>query len=443
MFRLFFLIELTLAFLAGGSALAQSAADESKIILIHTARLFNSETGKFEQDRDILVKGGIIQSVGSNLAVSPTAQVIDLRGYTTLPGLIDAHTHLLYSEKPEEGLTEGGIKAITMEGTPLRALHGAARARSYLDAGFTTVRDLGNSGKFVDVALKRAIQDGSVEGPRMLVSGPGLATEVGQFFGIQFGHRAIAKEEYRSLLGVDDATAAVTEAISYGADLIKLYAQVPLQWAKAVVERARFVRTLNPGLRTFKVTAHAYNDFATRLMIEAGVDGIEHGYDLSDSTLLLMRKKNVALVPTYLVDTASALRDWNVSRRLQGKPPITTADANEVLTLPRQYFARAMKSDVLIVFGSDAYFDYGHPRGEEALKGLLGYAEAGMPNAQVLQTATKNAAQLLGLDNRTGVIKPGAFADIIAVDGDPGSDIYALHRIRFVMKNGIIYVHKP
>jgi imidazolonepropionase-like amidohydrolase len=422
---------------------AQAPMERAKVILLRTATLFNSETGTFEKGRDILVKGGLIESVGSNLVAPADAPVIDLRGYTVLPGLIDAHTHLLYSEKPGEGLTQGGIKAITMEGEPLRALHGAARARSYLHAGFTTVRDLGNSGKFIDVALKRAIEDGSVEGPRMFVSGPGLATEVGQFFGIQFEHRTIAKEEYRSLQGVDDAVAAVTEAISYGADLVKLYAQVPLEWAKAITERARFVRSFNPGLRTFKVTAHAYNDFATRVMIEAGVDCIEHGYNLSDSTLLLMQKKNIALVPTYLADTASSLRHWNRVRQLQGEPPITMADVIKSFQQPREYLARAMKSGVLIAFGSDAYQDLGSPVVEQALSALLGYAEAGMPNAQALQMATHNGARLIGLENSLGVIKPGAFADIIAVEGNPGSDIHTLKRIRFVMKNGTVYVNVP
>lgn len=205
------------------SLFAQTAPEKNHVILLRTSRLFNSQDGTFDQDRDVLVKNGIIESVGKNLSVPPDTRVIDLRSFTVLPGLIDAHTHLLYSERPDEGLTQGGIKAITIEGEPLRALHGAARARSYLYSGFTTVRDLGNSGKFIDVALKRAIEDGSVEGPRMFVSGPGLATEVGQFFGIQYDYRAIAKEEYRSLQGIDDAYAAVTEAVSYGVDLVKLY----------------------------------------------------------------------------------------------------------------------------------------------------------------------------------------------------------------------------
>lgn len=151
------------------------------LTVIHAGRLFDSEQGIFLTARDIVVKGNLIEDVGENLPIPKDARVIDLRPYTVLPGLIDAHTHLLYLEDPKAGLSMEGIKSLTMEGTPLRALHGAGRARTFLMAGITSVRDLGNSGRFGDVALRMAINDGTVDGPRMYVSGPGLSPEGGQF----------------------------------------------------------------------------------------------------------------------------------------------------------------------------------------------------------------------------------------------------------------------
>jgi imidazolonepropionase-like amidohydrolase len=157
--------------LVGTNLLAQTPPDTG-ITVIHAGRLFDSEKGAFVKNQDIIVKNKRIDAVGENLPGPHGARVFDLRNYSVLPGLIDSHTHLLYVEEVSKASAMEGIKAVVNEGTPLRALHGAARARTFLAAGITTVRDLGNSGQFGDVALRDAINDGSVDGPRMFVSGP-------------------------------------------------------------------------------------------------------------------------------------------------------------------------------------------------------------------------------------------------------------------------------
>ena len=175
------------------------------VTVIRAGRLFDAESGTFLPARDIVVKGNLIESVGENLPVPAGAQVVDLRRYTVLPGLIDAHTHLLYLENPKGDLSSEGIKALTLEGAPLRALRGAARGKTFLLSGITTVRDLGNSGRFNDVALRIAVNEGTTDGPRMFVSGPGLSSEGGQFPGLQFNYKNIAEEEYRIVRGAEDA----------------------------------------------------------------------------------------------------------------------------------------------------------------------------------------------------------------------------------------------
>jgi imidazolonepropionase-like amidohydrolase len=276
---------------------AQPNQQNQPVTVIRAGRVFDSENGVFLPARDIVVRGNLIESVGENLPVPAGARVIDLRRYTILPGLIDAHTHLLYLENPKSDLSSEGIRSVTMEGTPLRALRGAARARTFLQTGITTVRDLGNSGRFGDIALRLAILEGSADGPRMFVSGPGLSTEGGQFPGLQYGYKNIVEEEYRIIRGVEDARQAVRENVTYGANVIKIYSNntpnptmLSMEEMRAIVDEAHLYRV--------RVAAHATSDVAVRRAVEAGVDSIEHGYQVSDETLKLMKEKGVALVPT-------------------------------------------------------------------------------------------------------------------------------------------------
>lgn len=421
-------------FLIGIECTAQTPPDTG-VVVLHAGRMFDSEKAVFVDKQDIIIKNKRIDAVGENLPVPRGAREIDLRKYSVLPGLIDSHIHLLYLEDVSKGSTMEGVKALVQEGTPLRALHGAARARTFLAAGITTVRDLGNSGLYGDVALRDAINDGSVDGPRMFVSGPGLCPVGGQFPGLQANHQAIAEEEYRIVHGPDDAAQAVRENIVRGANLIKIYSNstpnrgfLSLAEMKAIVEEAKMYGA--------KVAAHATNNAPIWRAVQAGVNSVGHAYQVDDSTLALMRERGVALVPTDI----DSVTITTLNKRIPAEKRATIELITQYLKAGRDRLQRALKAGVTIVAGSDNYLETGLPQGEAAKRVLFAYADAGMNLLQILRAATWNGAELLGMKNRLGVIKPGALADIIAVDGHPDSEILALEKIRFVMKDGTVYV---
>jgi imidazolonepropionase-like amidohydrolase len=416
---------------ASGTRAQEPAVPESVLLL--TDHFFDSEAGVFVAGQSVLVQGARVVEVGSGITAPEGARVIDLRGYTVLPGLIDAHTHLLYLEDPSGGLTMEGIKSLVVEGTPLRALHGAARARTFLDAGITTVRDLGNNGRYGDVALQRAIQDGSLPGPRMIVSGPGISPVGGQFPGLNPEWKELADAEYRIVSGPEDAADAVREAVTFGANVIKVYsnntpnpAYLSVEEMRAIVEEA--------ALMGLKVSAHATNDRSVWNAVEAGVHSIEHGYQVADSTLRFMAERGVALVPTD-VDSAGMIYFMEA----MGNETFSPEQVSMVTAPLHDRLLRAKAAGVTIVAGSDMYVDMGRPQGAAAKRVLFAYLEAGLEPVEILQAATVNAAALLGLEGRIGVISPGAYADIIAVDGDPEIDFDSMERVRFVMKDGKVY----
>jgi imidazolonepropionase-like amidohydrolase len=422
------------ALMIAGSSAAQTPPDTGTTI-IHAGRFFDSEKGIFLTSRDIIVRNKRVDAVGENLPVPPGAREIDLRAYSVLPGLIDSHTHLLYLEDVFKGSFSEGTKAVINEGTPLRALHGAARARTFLAAGITTVRDLGNSGQFGDVALRDAINDGSVDGPRMFVSGPGLSPEGGQFPGLQQRHKDIAEEEYRVVRGPEDAAQAVRENVTYGASLIKIYSNntpnrgyLSSAEMKAIVEEAKMLGV--------NVAAHATSNAAIWRAIQAGVSSIEHAYQVDDSTLAFMKQRGVVLVPTDIDSATLAALD----ERAPADQKLPAAQMQTYLNRSRDRLQRALKAAVTIAAGSDMYIQAGRPQGEAAKRVLFAYADAGMPSLEILRAATWNGAELLGMKNKLGVIKVGAFADILAVEGNPDSDIQALENVRFVMKDGTVYL---
>jgi imidazolonepropionase-like amidohydrolase len=418
-----------------GSLAAQTPPDTG-MILIRAGRVFDSEAGRFLPAREILVRGGVILRIAEQIQAPAGARVIDLSAYTVMPGLIDAHTHLLYLEEFGSSLTIEGVKTLVTEGLPLRALHGAARARTFLEAGITTVRDLGNSGRFGDVALRAAIEDGSVDGPRMFVSGPGLSPVGGQFPGIRPGYEALADDEYRIVRNPQDAADAVRENLTFGAQVIKIFSNntpnpgyLSLEEMQAIVAAAT--------LHGVRVAAHATNDAAAYRATLAGVHSIEHGYQVADSTLALMATRGVTLTPTDF--DSVGFMTYETLQNPGGPPPSPDA-ANGYLAQMRGRLMRAVTAGVTITAGSDNYLHLLRPQGTEAKQVLIAYREAGMTAAQVLQAATINNARLLGRARILGVLKPGALADIVAVDGDPEQDFGAINRVRFVMKGGTVYV---
>jgi imidazolonepropionase-like amidohydrolase len=416
---------------------AQTPRDTGTVV-IRAGRLFDSEHGAFVTNQQILVEKGTIKAVGATVDAPAGTRVIDLSNFTVLPGLIDAHTHLLYLESPKSNLSTDGVKAVVLEGTPLRVLHGAARGRTFLAAGITTVRDLGNSGRFGDVALSQGIADGSIDGPRIIPAGPGLSPVGGQFPGLVPAWQSIAAEEYRVVHGPDDAADAVRENVTMGAKVIKIYSNnTPNPGTFSDAELAAIVEAAKR--HGVKVAAHATSDAAVYRAARAGVNSIEHAYQVSDSTLALMAKNNIMLVPTDF-DTL------NLERYLRQTGQYSPERFGQFLSAVGQEqdrVRRAVKAGVTIAAGSDNYIDMGVPQGKAAIRNLFAYRGSGMTAVQVLQAATINDARLFGMENRLGVIKAGALADIIAVEGDPERDFNALEKVRFVMKEGTVYLRVP
>ncbi|MFJ6023101.1 amidohydrolase family protein [Brevundimonas sp. NPDC092305] len=357
------------------------------------------------------------------------APVLDLSRCYVVPGLIDVHTHLLLEEKPGEDL--GVIAALdhAVRGDADRVLSGAARARSYLDAGFTSVRDLGNSGRFLDIALARAVQDGRVAGPSIYGSGPGLAPAGGQMPRLGADPHQLVAGEYRIVTGEVDARAAVREAIAAGARVIKMYPEATPQRTRLSVEEMRAIVS-EAARHGVPVAAHATSDAAIREAVEAGASSIEHAYDVSDETLALMAQRKVWLVATDpSVEMAMAMTEtWPV------RPP--EAEVREQLSGLRSRLRRAHDAGVPLAMGSDLYVPYGLGRGVGARSTLEGYLDAGLSPAEALRSATFSAGELVD-PGAIGVLEPNAWADFIAMPGDPSVSLDALGSIALVMRRGV------
>lgn len=423
---------LLLFFFTGSLLRAQNLEEET---YLKAGKLFDSENVQMLSETIIKVRGNKIVAVGKNIAIPDSATVVDLSGYTVLPGLIDGHTHLMILE----ALTGNHSMAdnLMFEGDALRVLRGAKRARSWLDNGFTTVRDLGDSGPFLDVALKRAIDEGTVVGPRMFVSGPIISSEGGQIAGLLKSKRHFIADEYTIVRNVDDAINAVREHITYGADLIKICANNSPNHTTLTIEEMRAIVKMAHRYNK-KVTAHATYDLAIWEAVTAGVDAVEHAFEVSDSTLQLMAEKGVAMVPT---DFSKSLF-YKYLEIVDFHGDFDQAH-QEYQASMRDRLQRAIKANVTILTGSDNFFNFEMPQGEAAKHILRAYHEEGMKPLQILSSSTYLSAKFMNMENQIGVIKEGAFADIIAVRGDLEEDFSdAIFNLIFVMKNGEIYVNE-
>jgi len=408
-----------------GVSWAQPAAPAPKTVVIRAGRMLDVRTGKTLNNQTILIQGGKIVSVGPDTQIPGGAQaeIVDLSNATVLPGLIDAHTHITFD--PNFGYSSLAISV------PREALIGARNARVTLEAGFTTVRNVGASG-FSDVALRDAINAGDVPGPRMLVSGPALSITGGHCDNNLLPFDYHAQEE-----GVADGVEAVQhktrEIIKYGADVIKICAtggvlskgddpnaaQFTLDEMKAIVADAHRLGR--------KVAAHAHGAQGVIWASEAGVDSVEHGHLMNDEAIATLKKNGTYLVPTLY------LMDWQKENAAQANLPDFAKRKMELVSETGKMNAKkAFAAGVKIGFGTDAAV---YPHGLNAHEFAV-YVKLGMTPLQAIQTATINDADLLGWSDKVGTIEPGKWADIVAVDGNPLADVTTLERVKFVMKGG-------
>jgi imidazolonepropionase-like amidohydrolase len=413
---------LALVLLAGNCA-------AQRLTAIKCGRLFDGRTLSLQTDVVVLVDGDRIVSVGKE-AVPQNARVIDLSQATVMPGLVDSHTHMFLHGIPYDD-------AILRKSLQYRAILATVAARKTLLAGFTSIRDLETEGAWYgDAALRDAINDGIVIGPRMQCATRALSVTGGYS---PYGYSPDVDIPHGAQLadGVDGVRKAVREQLANGADVIKIYADhrrrgtdnpdmltafptFSLDEMKAIVDEAARVNV--------RVAAHVYHSAAAQTAIKAGVTSLEHGMYLDDATFDQMAKKGVYWVPTLMAylqgmdDPASKLTP--ARRRL-----ITGTTERH-----KETFQRALKTRVRIAFGTDLSGNHQNA-GEE----FVWMTKYGMPPLAVLRSATSTAAELLGWQDRLGTLEAGKLADIVAVDGNPVNDITAMKRIVFVMKDGVVY----
>jgi imidazolonepropionase-like amidohydrolase len=395
--------------------------------LIRAGHVIDVHTGNESADQTIVVTGDSIIAVASTASTPKQSgdKEIDLRGMTVLPGLIDVHTHLTMDTNfdPYHELSTSVAKS---------ALIGARNAKVTLEAGFTTVRNVGAEG-YSDVDLRDAINEGLVEGPHMQVSGPAL--------GITGGHcddNLLPFEFHQTSDGVADGVEAVQhkvrEVIKYGADVIKICAtggvlskgddpqasQYTLEEMKAIAADAHRLGR--------KVAAHAHGAQGILWATEAGIDSIEHGSYMNDEDIAAMKQHGNYFVPTaYLID-------W--MQQYGNLPPFYKQKMTDVSAVEKANAKKAIAAGVKVALGTDAAV---YPHGLNAHELDVYVNQFGMTPLAALQTATLNAADLMNWTNHVGAIEAGKWADIIAVNGDPLKDVRLLQNVQFVMKSGVVY----
>ena len=424
------LFALALLTLGPGSLLpAQVAPPAAARTAIRAARLIDGNGGAPVRDAVVIVEGERIVAAGANLAIPPGATVIDLGGATLLPGLIDCHTHITGGDPRD--YYEGLFRRSPIDA----AIEAHVYARRTLEAGFTTIRDVG-AGEFVDVALRKAIDAGVVDGPRMQAASLAIGATGGHADLTGFSAYLEFKEFSSLADGVDEIRKAVRLRVKRGADLIKVIAtagvlseegsagapQYRQEELDAVVQEATMWEK--------KVAAHAHGAEGIKRAVRAGVASIEHGSLVDDEGIRLMKERGTYLVADIYND------DYILAEYGRLKYPDKIIEKErQIGRLQRENFQRAARAGVKIAFGTDAGV---YPHGWNA-KQFAHMVRWGLTPMQAIQAATANAADLLGWRDRVGTVAAGLFADLVAVDGDPLQDVTVLEQVRFVMKGGRVY----
>src|SRR6266498_5260247 len=433
------LVPAILAFAIG--AIPIQAADN--FIALKAERLFDGKSKAFLHNGVVIIQGDKIVNVGNNLPAPDGSKVIDLGDATLAPGFMDAHTHLTLDYSGDYNLRRLHELDLNVSEQAIRA---TTFARATVEAGFTTVRDLGSrfvgSREFVDVALRNSINKGLIVGPRMLVATKGIGATGGHFDPTSGFRDFLFEREPDYTDGIidspDDARKAVRFEVNNGADVIKAAVSggvlslgdevdtpqlTPPEMAALVDESHRLRK---------RVAVHCHGDQAAREAIEAGVDSIEHGSFMKPETLTMMKKKGTFLTPTLMAS------EW-VMGKLDNYPPALQAKAKAATAARSEMFRNAIKMGIKISFGTDAAV---YPHGQNAKEFKL-MVNLGMSAIDALKSATGNDAELLGLGQKVGTLEKGKLADIIAMPGDPTSDITATERVSFVMREGKIIRQGP